>query len=388
MPNFSDRLAWTMCWAANSKPTWPRLPEMSLAARRAVVVPAFRLRSKSPSRSFGDLPPRAERRGEVDEARRLQRLPRLHFLVPDRTGLPGLAKYATLQCGDGTRRIVGYTEASRGCRHLCRHCPVVPVYHGQFRVVQPDVVLADVAAQVAAGAEHITFGDPDFFNGPTHALRIVEALHAAHPALTYDVTIKVEHLLAAPRAPSAPARHRLPVRDERHRIAGRSRAGSAREGTYPPGLLRSRGAVPRGRADDRADLRRLSSLAEPRRLLRSPRCDRGARSGRACRADSTGDSTADPRRVPAARARGGPPSRRRLRSENTDVSMVPSRSASGPRSTRRWPPLSARSPTSDREALFDEIWAFAYQSAGLGRPAPRPVRDRATVPYLNEPWYC
>ncbi len=58
-----------------------------------------------------------------------------------------------------------------------------------------DVVLADVAAQVAAGAEHITFGDPDFFNGPTHALRIVEALHAAHPALTYDVTIKVEHLL-------------------------------------------------------------------------------------------------------------------------------------------------------------------------------------------------
>ena len=72
---------------------------------------------------------------------------------------------------------------------------MVPVYHGQFRVVQADVVLADVAAQVAAGAEHITFGDPDFFNGPTHALRIVEALHAAHPALTYDVTIKVEHLL-------------------------------------------------------------------------------------------------------------------------------------------------------------------------------------------------
>ena len=75
---------------------------------------------------------------------------------------------------DGGRRLVGYTEASRGCRHLCRHCPVVPVYDGQFRVVQPDVVLADVAAQVAAGAQHITFGDPDFFNGPTHAMRIVD----------------------------------------------------------------------------------------------------------------------------------------------------------------------------------------------------------------------
>ena len=41
----------------------------------------------------------------------------------------------------------------------------------------------DIDAQVAAGAEHITFGDPDFFNGPTHAMRIVESLHAAHPRL-------------------------------------------------------------------------------------------------------------------------------------------------------------------------------------------------------------
>jgi radical SAM superfamily enzyme YgiQ (UPF0313 family) len=130
--------------------------------------------------------PNAERRTAV---------PRLHFLVPDRSGLPPLSRYATLQLGDGTRRTAGYTEASRGCRHLCRHCPIVPVYDGQFRVVQPDVVLADIAGQVAAGARHITFGDPDFFNGPAHALRIVEALHNAHPGITYDVTIKIEHLL-------------------------------------------------------------------------------------------------------------------------------------------------------------------------------------------------
>jgi hypothetical protein len=61
--------------------------------------------------------------------------------------------------------------------------------------VQPEVVLEDIRQQVAAGAEHITFGDPDFFNGPGHALRIVEGLHREWPALTYDVTIKVEHLL-------------------------------------------------------------------------------------------------------------------------------------------------------------------------------------------------
>ena len=123
-------------------------------------------------------------------------LPKLQFLTPDRSGLLPLTRYATLQLGDGTTRVAGYTEASRGCRHLCRHCPVVPVYEGQFRVVQADVVLADVGAQVSAGAGHITFGDPDFFNGPTHAMRIVERLHEAHPSLTYDVTIKVEHLLA------------------------------------------------------------------------------------------------------------------------------------------------------------------------------------------------
>jgi hypothetical protein len=96
---------------------------------------------------------------------------------------------------DGTSRVVGATEASRGCKHLCRHCPIVPIYNGQFRIIPLDVVLADIAAQVAAGAEHITFGDPDFLNGPTHAMRLVEAVHAAHATLSYDVTIKVEHLL-------------------------------------------------------------------------------------------------------------------------------------------------------------------------------------------------
>ena len=97
---------------------------------------------------------------------------------------------------DGRLAVVGATEATRGCKHRCRHCPIVPVYDGQFRVVPAEVVLADIRAQVALGAEHITFGDPDFLNGPTHARRIVEALHAEFPQLTYDVTVKVEHLLA------------------------------------------------------------------------------------------------------------------------------------------------------------------------------------------------
>lgn len=123
-------------------------------------------------------------------------LPRLQFITPDRSGLPALSRYATLTLPDGTSRVVGATDATRGCKHRCRHCPIVPVYDGQFRVVSVETVLSDIDQQVASGAEHITFGDPDFLNGPTHARRVVEALHARHPHLTYDVTIKVEHLLA------------------------------------------------------------------------------------------------------------------------------------------------------------------------------------------------
>jgi len=122
-------------------------------------------------------------------------LAKQRFLVPDRRGLPALARYARVRMPGGGERTVGYTEASRGCRHLCRHCPIVPVYEGEFRIVQRDVVLEDIRRQVAGGAEHITFGDPDFFNGPGHALALVRALHEEFPHVTYDVTIKIEHLL-------------------------------------------------------------------------------------------------------------------------------------------------------------------------------------------------
>lgn len=122
-------------------------------------------------------------------------LARLRFQVPDRTDLPPLRSYAHLVLPSGEHRTVGYTEASRGCKHLCRHCPIVPVYNGVFRIIDRDVVLNDIRQQVAAGAQHITFGDPDFFNGVGHAIPLIEALHREFPQLTYDVTIKVEHLL-------------------------------------------------------------------------------------------------------------------------------------------------------------------------------------------------
>lgn len=122
-------------------------------------------------------------------------LARLPFVVPARDSLLPLGRYARFDPGDGPERLAGYTEASRGCLHLCRHCPIPPVYGGRFFIVPRDIVLADVRQQVAAGAEHLTFGDPDFLNGPRHSLGLLRALHAEFPALTFDVTCKVEHIL-------------------------------------------------------------------------------------------------------------------------------------------------------------------------------------------------
>jgi radical SAM superfamily enzyme YgiQ (UPF0313 family) len=119
---------------------------------------------------------------------------RLAFRIPDRTGMLSNESYARLAL-DARRNIAGYTEASRGCKHLCRHCPIVPVYQGRFRIIPREVVLADVKQQIEAGATHITFGDPDFLNGPGHAVPLVEAFHREFPDITWDATIKIEHLL-------------------------------------------------------------------------------------------------------------------------------------------------------------------------------------------------
>jgi radical SAM superfamily enzyme YgiQ (UPF0313 family) len=119
----------------------------------------------------------------------------VEFIAPDRTGLPALERYANLVMPDGTRRTVAFAEASRGCKHLCRHCPVVPVYQGKFRIVPVEIVMADIRQQIARGAQHVSFGDPDFLNGPTHALRVVRALHAEFPETTYDATIKIQHIV-------------------------------------------------------------------------------------------------------------------------------------------------------------------------------------------------
>ncbi len=121
-------------------------------------------------------------------------LRRLPFAVPARDALPAPRHYAHL-VRDGQAVPAGYVEASRGCLHTCAHCPITPVYGGRFFVVPRDVVLEDARTQVRAGARHITFGDPDFLNGPGHSLAIARRLHDEFPDVSWDATIKVEHIL-------------------------------------------------------------------------------------------------------------------------------------------------------------------------------------------------
>jgi radical SAM superfamily enzyme YgiQ (UPF0313 family) len=121
-------------------------------------------------------------------------LERLAFAPPCRDGLPELESYARLQYR-GEERVAAAVEASRGCLHACRHCPIPPVYGRRFFVVPAEHVLADIDNLVRRGARHLSFADPDFLNGPGHVLPIVREMHRRHPGLTFDVTTKISNLL-------------------------------------------------------------------------------------------------------------------------------------------------------------------------------------------------
>ena len=309
------------------------------------------------------------------------------FVVPDRTGLPPLSRYAYLDRGNGERRTVGYTEASRGCKHLCRHCPVVPVYGGTFRVVQRDVVLADIRGQVAAGARHVTFGDPDFFNGVGHALRLVEALHAEFPEVTYDATIKVEHLLEH-------ARH-LPTLTQ----TGCLFVTTAVESVDDSVLERL------DKGHTRADFIRVAALAKEAGLTLSPTFipfmpwtsleGFGDLLGLLAELDLV-DHVAP---VQLAIRLLIPEGSRLL--ELAEVNDLVEGFDAGALSYT-WKHPDSRvdrlqgavcrtveaGEGADRREIFRRIWALAHAARAMPAPAPPASADETPVPRLSEPWYC
>ena len=122
-------------------------------------------------------------------------LQRTSFMVPERADLPQFGSYARFRDDKGELHLAGSTETTRGCKYVCRHCPVTSVYQGKFFVVPEDVVIADIRNQVDQGVRHISFSDPDFLNGPSHARRVVASMHAEFPEITFDFTARIPHLL-------------------------------------------------------------------------------------------------------------------------------------------------------------------------------------------------
>ena len=311
---------------------------------------------------------------------------RVTFITPDRSDLPSLTKYASLQIG-GERKTVGYTEATRGCKHRCRHCPIVPVYDGRFRAVPVDVVLADVRAQVAAGAQHITFGDPDFFNGPTHAMAIVDALAAEHPGVSYDVTIKVEHLKQ--HAAFLP----------RLRDTGCAFVTSAVE-SFDDLVL---GKLEKGHTHaDFVDVVRhcaaIGLALSPTFVAFTPWTTLEGYAGMLREIERLG-------LVPAVSPiqyaiRLLVPQGSRMLELDAVRALI---ERFDPKSlTHVWRHPDARVDALQRTLeqlvgqrlnaprgdLFARVWDLAHDAAGLVPPPREPLLARAAVPYLNEPWYC
>ena len=339
---------------------------------------------RSPDRARGDLSPAPEN-GPRGRARSIH-LDKIEFRVPDRSGLPPLSSYARLELPGGGERIVGFAEASRGCKHLCRHCPIVPVYDGRFRVVPREVVLADIRQQVAAGAEHISFGDPDFFNGPTHALRIVGAMHAEHPHLTFDATVKIEHLLRN-RA------HLAPLRD-----AGCLFITSAVEAVDDGILLRLRKNHTTADFEAAATLMREVGIAlAPTFVAFTPWTTLAGYRDLLERIASLGLVASVPPVQLSIRLLVPDGSRLLELPEVRDLVDPFDRSLLGypwrhpdPRVDRlqaRIAHLVESAAGSAREETFAEAWCLAH--AALGEPAPALPRDLGDpIPCHSEPWYC
>jgi radical SAM superfamily enzyme YgiQ (UPF0313 family) len=326
----------------------------------------------------------------VDGRKKGVLLSKLNFMVPDRSTLPPLDQYAFLTTPEGGRKTVGYTEASRGCKHRCRHCPVVPIYDGHFRVVKRNIVLEDIRQQIRAGAQHITFGDPDFFNGIRHAIEVVEALHKEFPNVTYDATIKIEHLLKfVDRLPvlrdtgcvfitsavESLDDHVLEILNKRHTRADFVEVIRVCREVGLPLVPTFVTFTPWLTLESYRDL--LLTLAELDLIYQVPSVQLAIRllipSGSLLLHVPEVQPTLGPFDETALSYGWAHPDPRMDRLQRDAESQVQKMSAQG----------------ADRRAIFEEIWRLTHQymERPVGPLPPLQIARKAT-PYLSESWYC
>jgi radical SAM superfamily enzyme YgiQ (UPF0313 family) len=322
---------------------------------------------------------------------RLISLGRQKFITPERQGLPLPAKYAQVILPAGEHRVSGYTEASRGCKHVCRHCPIVPVYNGVFRIVDREVVLEDIRQQVAAGAQHITFGDPDFFNGIRHAMALVESLHHEFPLLTYDVTIKIEHLLKH--------NEHLP----RLRDTGCLFVTSAAESVDDAVLRRlDKGHTRADFIEVHRIFRELGMVLQPTFVPFTPWTTIKSYLDllRVLRENGLVENVAPIQLairllIPAGSRLLELEDVRRLVGPFDPTALVYPWKNPDPRVDALAEEMEGLVAASEklkrsRRVIFERIWKTAHEAAGIDAEfatEPLPV-SRARIPYLNEPWYC
>jgi hypothetical protein len=263
----------------------------------------------------------------------------------------------------------------------------VPVYDGRFRIIPVDVVIADIRAQVRTGARHITFGDPDFFNGIGHATAVLRAFGHEFPGISYDVTINVEHLLRHAGMAKLLA------------ATGCAFVTSAVESIDDDVLLKLE------KGHTRADFDRVVALCREAGLVLSPTFvafTPWTTLERYCALLETVDRLVLVDHVAPIQL-----AIRLLVTEGSRLLELPDiRAAVGPFDSRsltypwrhedpRVDALQARimeavavSPSATRRDLFARTWRLAHDVAGSSAVARTDLVPRSAIPYLNEPWYC
>lgn len=245
---------------------------------------------------------------------------------------------------------------------------------------EPELAEADLVA-------YITFGDPDVLNGVGHAHWGVKTVARRCPGLTYDVTIKVEHLLEHADV--------LPELRE----TGCVFITSAVESFDDAVLRRFEKDHTRRDVERAVDVcRRADVPLVPTFVAFTPWITRDAYCGFLSEIDRLGliDHvapiqlavrllvTAGSRllELDELRSRVGPYDEARL--------LYPWRHVD-PRVDQLAEDIGAivgRRLTGPRRATFEEVWARAHDGA-TALPLRRPVpTQRVEVPHLDEPWYC